>query len=277
MEDHSATTKSLTSSWQNRFLVLLVIALPIAAPWLVIWLPTVASWLGGGGLVLWGMILLLPWAILTRSWYTVNLILVYLASSIVSPFLGASTSIVVIKASRLAPFFYFALLLSPLRRGLGWMRPGKFKPMTALVGIVVAALAAVGLIGWAHFARPDMGSYTRTLPHVQSWLLVLYMGGFAVINALIEEIIWRGVMLSALDKAFGPGVFSLLVQAASFGMAHYWGGFPTGGSGACLAGLFGLAMGWLRHRTNGLLTPWCVHTAADLTVILLIVNAAQRG
>ena len=122
-----------------------------------------------------------------------------------------------------------------------------------------------------------VGGYARTLPDVSPRLLPLYMAGFALANALIEEIVWRGVMMTALDTAFGAGIFSLIVQSAIFGMAHFHRGFPSGWSGAALAGLFGLAMGLLRRYTKGLMVPWVAHSVADFVVISLIVRYAQRG
>jgi membrane protease YdiL (CAAX protease family) len=96
-------------------------------------------------------------------------------------------------------------------------------------------------------------------------------------NALQEEMIWRGVVMTALDSAFGAGLFSLLTQAAIFGMAHFIGGFPGGWIGAGLAGLYGLGMGLLRRFSNGLLIPWIAHSAADFVVISLIVRFAQHA
>ena len=107
------------------------------------------------------------------------------------------------------------------------------------------------------------------------WLVPVYMVGFAAINALIEEIIWRGVEMAALEAAFGVGVLALVLQAVQFGLAHYRGGFPNGWSGVGLTFLFGLAMGWLRMRTKGLLVPWVAHAAADFTIIWLVVHRVE--
>ena len=112
----------------------------------------------------------------------------------------------------------------------------------------------------------------RILPAgVSPRLLPVYMAGFAIVNALIEEIIWRGVEMAALEAAFGVGMFALVLQAGQFGLAHYRGGFPNGWSGVGLTFLFGLAMGWLSRRTKGLLVPWIAHAGADFTIICLVV------
>ena len=266
MEEETTTLSPAERSRKNQFLVLLVVALPI-----------VANWLWGETLVLWGMLLMLPWAMRADRLRTAHLIVILLASYLVPGLFPTAPSFLVEKVSGVLVYLYLAVLITPLRQSLDWFRPGRINWSNAGLAIVVAAFSAAGLIAWVHFANPHMAYYARILPHAPPWRLAIYMGGFAVVNSLIEEIIWRGVMMSALDAAFSAGVFSLLVQSISFGLAHFRGGFPSGWAGAFLAGLFGLAMGLLRRRTKGLLTSWCVHTIADLTVIGLIVHFAHRG
>jgi len=269
MEQRSETPAVSTTvkfPCQNKFLVLLVIGILLAT-----------DRFGGWTFALWAMLLILPWAVWRGSLHTIHLVVVFLASYLVYRLLPTSPPFLVGKGSGIALYLYFAVLIVPLRRSLDWVRPGKLDRVAAILAVVVVALSAGGLIGWVHFAKPPMGGYARTLPNLSPRLLAVYMGGFAIINALIEEIIWRGVMMTALDTAFGAGLFSVLIQAVSFGLAHYRGGFPSGWIGALLAGLFGLAMGLLRRRTKGLLTSWCVHSAADLVVIGLIVYFAHHG
>jgi membrane protease YdiL (CAAX protease family) len=266
MEEGTKTPNRAEQTRQNQFLVLLVVALPI-----------VANWLRNESLVLWGMLLFLPWAVRRNRLRTTHLIVILLASYLIPTFFWSAPSFLVEKGSGIVVYLYLALLIAPLRQSLDWLRPGRLSWWTVMLAIAVAALSAAGLIAWVYFANPPMHYYARILPDVSPWRLAIYMAGFALVNSLIEEIIWRGVMMSALDAAFGAGLFSLLLQSISFGLAHFRGGFPSGWMGAFLAGLFGLAMGLLRRRTNGLLTSWCVHVVADLTVIGLIVHFAPAG
>jgi membrane protease YdiL (CAAX protease family) len=42
-----------------------------------------------------------------------------------------------------------------------------------------------------------------------------------------------------------------------------------------LAGVHGLLLGWLRHRTGGLILPTLAHVFADATIFGIVVQAAS--
>ena len=243
-------------------MVLLIVGLLCAAPWL-----------GGPGFVVWAMVFVLPWVIGFGSVYTIHLVVIFLASSLVLHLLAAPPSVILGKGSGLSLYFYVVLLIGPLRRSLVWLRAGKFNfgSVALMVGIVL--VSAIAVILWTHYTPQSPAIHGRILPaNVPGYLVPIYMGAFAMVNSLIEEIIWRGVMLTALEAAFGVGAFSLVLQAVQFGLAHYRRGFPNGWSGAGLTFLFGLAMGVLRRRSGGLVVPWIAHAAADFTIVWLVAH-----
>ncbi|PCD02511.1 hypothetical protein COC42_13935 [Sphingomonas spermidinifaciens] len=86
--------------------------------------------------------------------------------------------------------------------------------------------------------------------------------------------LWRGVLFDWLRGFMGP-VAAILVQAASFGAAHY-SGVPSGWAGVGLATLYGVMLGWLSWRAEGLLAAIVAHVAADL-VIFSLAAVALRG
>jgi len=245
---------------------------------LIVGLLCAAQWLGGGAFVVWAMVIVLPLVIGFGSVYTIHLVVIFLASSLVLHVLPSPASVILGKGSGLFLYFYVVMLIGPMRRSLVWLRVGKFNfgSVALMVGIVV--VSAIAVILWTHWVPQNAAIHGRILPgNVPGYLVPVYMGAFAIVNSLIEEIIWRGVMLTALDAAFGVGVLSLLLQAVQFGLAHYRGGFPNGWSGTGLTFLFGLAMGVLRRRSGGLLVPWIAHAAADFTIVWLVVHRVGMG
>jgi len=80
-----------------------------------------------------------------------------------------------------------------------------------------------------------------------------------------------GVKLDALQSQWGMWV-TLSATALLFGLGHLRG-YPSGVTGACLAALFGFAMGVLRLWTGGLALPIVAHMAADATLYGILVHS----
>lgn len=111
-------------------------------------------------------------------------------------------------------------------------------------------------------------------------VLVFGVPAFAFFNALAEEGIYRGVLQGSLERAFGEGappVIILATQATAYAAAHYRGGFPNGASGYLMTLAYGILLGYLRRRTNGMLSPCLAHFAADLVIgyilVLVLLNS----
>lgn len=144
------------------------------------------------------------------------------------------------------------------RTPIGWI---------ALVGGVTPG----ALVAWLFWARPDLrdltGSALLKVPF--GWLVI---GGalFAVINAALEEVIWRGLLQPALASVWGARV-AIGLQALSFGLQHAHG-FPRGPTGICLAAAWGVMLGALRQHTQGLVAPILAHVIADATIAVLVIG-----
>ena len=94
---------------------------------------------------------------------------------------------------------------------------------------------------------------------------------FAVLNAFLEELLFRGVFFFAVEAQTGAPM-AVVITAALFGYGHMHG-YPPGPLGAVLAGVYGLALGWLRVSTGGLGLPVLAHIAADATIFIIVVNS----
>ena len=144
-------------------------------------------------------------------------------------------------------------------------------PLWSTVGC--AAVTPVALTLWLRLSESDVSDIVALVPDVGLPLLVLGGAAFAVVNAVLEELIWRGIFQSRLTELFGVP-WAIAIQAASFGVAHAHG-VPRGFIGVTLAGIWGGMLGVLRARTGGLLAPVLAHVVADATIAYLIISLAR--
>ncbi|MBM4375090.1 MAG: CPBP family intramembrane metalloprotease [Deltaproteobacteria bacterium] len=84
-----------------------------------------------------------------------------------------------------------------------------------------------------------------------------------------EEVLFRGLLLPGLAHSMSP-LRALVVSAMVFGLFHV----PSHGPAAILPGILGLAFGWARLRSGGLMAPIALHVANNLLVTLLAWAAA---
>jgi hypothetical protein len=119
--------------------------------------------------------------------------------------------------------------------------------------------------------QPDTQSIYETFGFHSLPLPLLLAGAvlFSIVNAAAEEFVYRGFVHQSLAETF-PLPAALLLQAAAFGLLHIQG-FPSGVTGAGLAFVFGLMMGWIRVQSDGMLAPWAAHVAADLTIVGILL------
>ncbi len=83
----------------------------------------------------------------------------------------------------------------------------------------------------------------------------------------------RGVIQETFHRTFKSVSVTVGLQATIFAAAHFLMGFPNGIIGFLMVFVWGSMIGYLRHRTKGLLAPYIVHVAAD--GIIALVLAAQ--
>jgi membrane protease YdiL (CAAX protease family) len=61
-----------------------------------------------------------------------------------------------------------------------------------------------------------------------------------------------------------------VLQAASFALLHFVSGFPGGCWGLAMTFVYGLMLGTIRRRAQGMLAPWLAHVCADLTIFAIL-------
>jgi membrane protease YdiL (CAAX protease family) len=157
------------------------------------------------------------------------------------------------------------------------LRLGKFDKTVWKLILITIIVPVAALIIWVHFLSPNLSRYVGMVPNDPLWMLMFYAIANATFNAALEEITWRGVMLEALDSAFGPGWCALLIQSLSFAVAHYRNGFPNGIVGSAMVVIFGLMTGLIRRKSKGIVAGWLAHAAVDATIFCLILHFMQQS
>lgn len=184
--------------------------------------------------------------------------------------LGVGPAVTTVAVSAL-PLLVLALLQrrQAWRPALSWLRVGRLDRWVWLLAAVTVLMAVVGLTLFALLLRPDVSTYLLALRSMQPWLAVLGVLGFAVINPVWEEVLYRGVLQGELARTVGAWP-AVIAQASLFGLSHLYG-FPSGWLGVAMAATWGFGLGVIRMRTGGLVVSYLVHVGANLTIGVLAV------
>ncbi len=175
--------------------------------------------------------------------------------------------------SMLMPIVVYALvvfLIPTLHNSVGWLRKGRSNVGIRRLVVTVIVVSCVALVVWARVEQPDLGQQLKLIPQMPLWVYPFAAVAFAMFNAAVEEVIFRGIMMEALDSAVGAGLMSVSLQAVAFAALHFLAGFPNGISGFFMVLLYGLMLGIIRRRSRGMYAPWLVHLAADVAIFTIL-------
>lgn len=173
---------------------------------------------------------------------------------------------------------YFALtfFVPRLRSSLLWLRPGRFGQNIILLVFATSLISGIALYLWCRWVRPDLSIHVRSMPAMPVWVFPFAGLAFSLGNAAVEEIVFRGAVMHAMDSAFGVGFASVIIQGGLFGAMHYLFGFPNGLWGGAMAGVYGIMLGAIRRRSQGMLGPWLSHVLADIVIFSILANIALK-
>ncbi|MFH1007296.1 MAG: type II CAAX endopeptidase family protein [Candidatus Latescibacterota bacterium] len=184
---------------------------------------------------------------------------------------ASATGIVWQAATLLSLLAYLAVArFVPILPSRGWWAPGR---VPWLATGVCALVTPIALVSWVWFFKPDIQDLLQAIPDVSLPILAGGAIAFAVVNALGEELIWRGLFQDRLAAVIGPSV-AVLIQALSFGVQHAHG-FPRGIVGVAMAGVWAIMLGWLRTRSGGIAAPVIAHIVADASVAAIVLSMAR--
>jgi membrane protease YdiL (CAAX protease family) len=169
--------------------------------------------------------------------------------------------------------YLVVVLAVPHYRGsLLWLRIGRFGKDILLIVIATAAISGIALYIWFRALNPDLSIHLKYMPNMPTRLFPLAGLGFSAFNAAMEEFVFRGVTMQALDSAFGSSIISIVVQAWLFGAMHYREGFPNGAWGLAMTFIYGIMLGVLRRRAQGMFAPWIAHLCADMVIFAILAG-----
>jgi membrane protease YdiL (CAAX protease family) len=163
------------------------------------------------------------------------------------------------------------LVVPNLRSAIGYLHIGRFDRHVKLLALCFIFVPAIALFIWYRAIGPDLAVHLAHVPAMPIWMLPFAGLGFALGNAAVEEFAYRGIILQSLESAAGPGILSLLTQAWLFGALHYREGFPNGAWGVAMTAVYGIMLGVVRRRSQGMLAPWVVHVFADCVIFIILM------
>jgi len=134
-----------------------------------------------------------------------------------------------------------------------WIMSGVYKePIWRFILIFTAVTGAVFafIIDWG---QPGLFALTG------------YALLFASINSVLEELLWRGYILSRLTEDFGE-IRGLVIAGAAFGFYHLHLGFPW--IVCLLFSIFGMMMGGVAIRSQGLVPVITMHFVMNIWFVL---------
>ncbi|MEO8064272.1 MAG: type II CAAX endopeptidase family protein [Pseudomonadota bacterium] len=165
-----------------------------------------------------------------------------------------------------------AVLLIPLLRGqpVKTLLLGRWSIKRSIfvgIGLSILIKIVAAMLGLGLKNAGALGSDTvRTIQGAdEAYGLFGMLLLFGVLTPIIEELVFRGVLLKAF-RGQVSFVFATLVQAVAFTLMH-----EERESMAFLF-VFALVLGWLVKRSEGLLAPIVMHAVNNLTAGLAIVG-----
>ncbi|OAB45192.1 CPBP family intramembrane glutamic endopeptidase [Paenibacillus antarcticus] len=110
-------------------------------------------------------------------------------------------------------------------------------------------------------------SFSFVIDYSPKYLYSLLWFGllFALINSVLEEIVWRGLILSRFVDVLGEKL-GLIIVSIGFGMYHYSIGFPW--IVCALFSIFGMLLGGITIRSKGLLPVMILHFIMNILFVL---------
>ena len=151
----------------------------------------------------------------------------------------------------------------------------RFLPVDILITLGFLVLTFGGLYGYQHFFGETHAQWSPFGISAESGRLNFLIAGalFAVVNALQEELWFRGVLMGSL-RTLMRARYQIILQGLVFGLIH-WFGTPQGIMGIVLAGGWGMLLGAWTWRRRSLWPAFIVHVFADW--LIFAWTAARSG
>lgn len=138
-----------------------------------------------------------------------------------------------------------------------------------LFGATDAWLYQTAFAWWPHWANPDqMGLTVPFTPRVW-WTVILLMLLGNWIGPTVEELYFRGYLLSRMEHL---GRWAVPLNGLLFALYHFWSPWHL------ISRAFGiLPLGYAARRTRNVVVPAAVHVLLNTIGTLLTIGAAFQG
>jgi hypothetical protein len=155
----------------------------------------------------------------------------------------------------------------PLRDAFAWYRPASWKRALGLSALALLAIwvAAAALSPFLD-ASEEQGLVPKEWDSSRAGAFAAFFVAVTVLAPTVEELTYRGLGFSLLAP-YGTGM-AILVTGALFGAAH---GLVLG---LPVLVIFGIVIGWLRHRTASIFPPILLHAVFNGTALIVAVATA---
>lgn len=186
--------------------------------------------------------------------------------------------------------YHYLCCLPAVFWGFKLWRPAAVAPSLEQTGAVAAAsvlFCFVSVFAYSNFGDSVFSSrhamdllnefgYTKELVPPLSFYIV-------IVNPVLEELFWRGVILTKLDSyKVGIKNFGIIWSSICFGALHYpilqqimypgWAEF-----GATSLACLGAMLAFLYKKTNSIVIPILIHSLiADLAFVVLMFTMFKR-
>lgn len=136
--------------------------------------------------------------------------------------------------------------------------------------VYFAMFQFLGLLPVVLFAAP----WTSNRFNRRFWTVAPSALGFALPNGFFEEVVFRGFLFGLLEPVVGLS-WAVVLSSLSFGVAHWYGGAPSGFAGSLLTSLGGFIFALSLHGTGGLWWAILAHGETDIAVALAQMDTRE--
>ncbi|GET23135.1 hypothetical protein JCM18694_33810 [Prolixibacter denitrificans] len=143
------------------------------------------------------------------------------------------------------------------------------EPFQVILVIAVMTIAASTVISAVSSLIPGSDWFNRYMSGVHQPNFFLFLS-IVVAAPLLEEILFRGVILEGLLKNYSPAK-AIIWSAAIFAVAHL---NPWQGVGALL---LGLVIGWVYWKSNSIIPGMLIHFVNNLIGYIAMINATDTN
>jgi membrane protease YdiL (CAAX protease family) len=171
----------------------------------------------------------------------------------------------------LLAYHVIVLLFPKLRQSYVGFQRGRISKDVLFLILITVVVSTMALIGWYWLIEPDLSIYLGQFPDMPLVAIPFAGLGFALLNAVMEEFAFRGILMHGIRCSFDSFAIANFLQAIAFGFFHFLRGFPNGIIGAAMAFVYGILLGFIRDRSSGMAAPIITHIFADLVIFSILI------